>query len=125
MDFIVKLPTSKDPVTNVPYDSIWVIVDRYNNKPYCIPFREDYDAKALYHVWMDRIIRIHKHPDEIISNRDKLFTSRYWKTMIKAFCTKLKHLSAYHPQTDGQTERMNQTLELGRTVAKRGILPKQ
>ena len=111
MNFIIKLPISKDPVTNVSYNSIWVIVDRFNNKPHYIHFKKDYNARTLYHIWMDRIVRIHAHPEEVISDRDKLFTSEYWKIMMEAFGTKLKHSNAYHLQTDGQTEGMNQTLK--------------
>ena len=111
MDFITKLPKSKDPITEIEYDAIWVIVDRYSKWVHCIPFREDYDSKKLHYLWMDRVVRIRGHPDEIISDRDKLFTSSYWKTLQESFGTKLKHSTAYHPQTDGQTERANQTLE--------------
>ena len=101
----------ENPVTGVEYDSIWVVVDRYNNAPTCLPFQETYNAKDLHHLWMDRVVRREGHPEEIINDRDKLFTSSYWKTLTGEFRTKLKHSTAYHPQTDGQTERMNQTLE--------------
>ena len=77
MDFITKLPKSKDPVTGVEYDSIWVVVDRYNNAPTCLPFQETYNAKDLHHLWMDRVIRKKGHPEKIINDRDKLFTSSY------------------------------------------------
>ena len=60
---------------------------------------------------MDRVIRRESHSEEIINDRDKLFTSSYWKTLTREFKTKFKHSTAYHPQTDGQTERINQTLE--------------
>ena len=111
MDFITKLPLSKDPITEIEYDSIWVVVDRYLKWTYCLPFKENYTAKDLGFLWRDRIVRIRGNPEEIISDRDKLFTSAYWKTLMECFGTKLKFSTAYHPQTDGQTERMNQILE--------------
>ena len=60
---------------------------------------------------MDRVVRKENHSEEIINDRDKLFIFNYWKTLTGEFKTKFKHSTAYHPQTDGQTERINQTLE--------------
>ena len=111
MDFITKLPVSEDPTTKVKYDSIWVIVDRYSKWAHCLPFRETYTAKELGYLWRDRFARIHGDPEEIINNRDKLFTSTYWRTLVECFNTKLKYSTVYYPQTDRQTERTNQTLE--------------
>ena len=111
MDFITKLPGSMDPLTGIEYDSIWVIVDRFTKWTHLLPFKESYNAKQLDMAWQDRIARLKGEPGEIISDRDKLFTSAFWTTMRNCWGTKLKHSTAYHPQTDGQTERANQTLE--------------
>jgi transposase InsO family protein len=111
MDFVTQLPISKDPVTGYDYDSIFVVVDRFTKYAEMIPFRHGYTAEQLAHVFKDRIIRYHGIPESIISDRDKLFTSNYWTTLLAALGTKKKLSTAYHPQTDGQTERVNQTME--------------
>ena len=111
MDFVVKLPPSIDPATKVTYDSIVVIVDKLTKYAIMIPFKETYNASELGWVILDRLIRDHGIPKSITSDRDKLFTSNYWKTLIAAVGTKLYLSTAYHPETDGQTERTNQTME--------------
>ena len=111
MDFITKLPTSTDMVTKEKYDLILVIVDKLTKYTEMIPFKETYTATELGHILLDKLIRHHGIPASITSDRDKLFTSAYWTTLITAMGTKRKLSTAFHPQTDGQTERMNQTLE--------------
>ena len=111
MDFITKLPKSKDPTTAELYDSIMVVVDKLTKYALMIAFKESYKADQLAFILLDRLIRDHGIPRTITSDRDKLFTSNYWKTLMGMIGTKLKMSTAYHPQTDGQTERANQTLE--------------
>ena len=111
MDFVVKLPKSKDPATQDAFDSIMVIVDKLTKYAIMVPFKESYKADQLAFVLLDRLIRDHGIPKSITSDRDKLFTSNYWKTLIAAIGTKLRMSTAYHPQTDRQTERANQTME--------------
>ena len=111
MDFIVKLLKSKDPTTKEEYDTILVLVDRLTKYSYLIPFKEKYTAEQLGFIILDRLIRYYGIPEALISNRDKLFTSHYWKTLILLLGTKLKISRAFYPTTDGQTERTNQTLE--------------
>jgi transposase InsO family protein len=111
MDFVTQLPVSKDPVTNYVYDSIFVVVDRFTKAAEFVPFRHSYTAEQLARVFLDRIVRHHGIPESIVSDRDKLFTSNYWTTLLAAIGTKKKLSTAYHPQTDGQTERVNQTME--------------
>src|SRR5688500_17228614 len=111
MDFVTGLPTSKDPTTGNKYDAILVIVDRFTKYAEMVPFRKDYTAKQLGHVILDRLVRHHGIPKTIISDRDKLFTSNYWTTLLAAIGTKRKLSTAYHPQTDGQTERTNRTMK--------------
>ena len=111
MDFIVKFPKSKDPTTKEEYDSILVIVDKLTKYSHIIPFREKYSAEQLGTIVLDRLIWYHGIPKGITSDRDKLFTSNYWKTLIPLLGTRLRMSTAYHPQTDGQTERTNQSLE--------------
>ena len=111
MDFITKLPASSDVVTGTKYDSILVIVDKLTKYTEMIPFKETYTAPELGHILLDKLIKHHGIPASITSDRDKLFTSAYWTTLITAMGTKRKLSTAFHPQTDGQTERANQTLE--------------
>ena len=111
MDFVVKLPKSKDPVTGDTFDSIMVIVDKLTKYAIMIPYKETHKAYQLGFILLDRLIRDHGIPESITSDRDRLFTSHYWKTLIAAIGTKLRLSTAYHPETDGQTERTNQTME--------------
>lgn len=111
MDFITGLPDSEDPVTKVSYDAILVVVDRFTKAIEVIPFRRDYTAQQLGYVINDKVIRYHGIPKTIISDRDKLFTSNYWATLMGAIGIQRKLSTAYHPETDGQTERTNRTLK--------------
>jgi hypothetical protein len=111
MDFIVKLPLSKEPMTGVRYDSIWVLTDRLTKFAYFIPFREDSTAEDFAYVFQRTILSNHQMPREIISDRDKLFTSKFWQTLTAQLGTNHKLSTSYHPQTDGQTERINQVLQ--------------
>ena len=111
LDFIVKLPLSKDPLTGVEYDSILVITERLTKYGYFVPYLEASDAEALAYTFLRVIIANHGLPEEIISDRDKLFTSKFWKSLMALLGANHKLSTAFHPQTDGQTERLNQTLE--------------
>jgi len=106
MDFIVGLPN-----TSQKHDSIWVIVDRLTKSAHFLPVHTTYTAKKYAEIYMDQIIRLHGIPKTIISDRGTLFVARFWEQMQLALGTKLIRSSAYHPQTDGQTERVNQILE--------------
>ncbi len=105
MDFIVKLPRSHG------YDSIWVVCDRLTRYAHFIPCNESLDAPGLAWLFLDRIVRYHGVPDTIISDRGPTFVSAFWTELSKHLQTELKHSTAYHPQTDGLSERTNQTLE--------------
>jgi hypothetical protein len=111
MDFVVKLPLSKEPWTGHEYDSILVITDRLTKYAYMVPYNESSTAETLSQVFLRTIIANHGMPREVISDRDKLFTSKFWTTLMALLGTKRKLSSAFHPQTDGQTERINQTME--------------
>ncbi|MCI71289.1 retrotransposon protein, partial [Trifolium medium] len=65
----------------------------------------------LAEIYVDQIVRLHGIPSSLISDRDPRFTSRFWESLQEALGTKLRLSSAYHPQTDGQTERTIQSLE--------------
>ncbi|GKA69941.1 putative reverse transcriptase domain-containing protein [Tanacetum coccineum] len=106
MDFITKLPRSSSG-----HDAIWVIVDRLTKSAHFLAIREDYSMEKLARLYIDEIVACHGVPTSIISDRDGRFTSRFWQTMQKALGTRLDMSTAYHPQTDGQSERTIQTLE--------------
>jgi hypothetical protein len=102
MDFIVGLPT-----TQSGYDSIWVIVDRFSKVAHFIPVNTTYKGAKLAKLYINRIVCLHGVPKKIVSDRGTQFTSRFWEKLHEAMDTKLNFSSAYHPQTDGQTERVN------------------
>ena len=110
-DFIVKLPPSIEPMTKVVYDSILVITDRLTKYGHFIPYKESSTATELAYIFLKVVVAQHGLPDEIISDRDKLFTSKFWQTFTAQLGINTKLSTAFHPQTDGQTERLNQTLE--------------
>jgi ribonuclease HI len=106
MDFVTKLPRTKKA-----HDAIWVIVDRLTKSAHFLPVREDYSMDQLAKLYIDEIVTRHGVPLSIISDRDPRFTSDLWKQLQKALGTRLDLSTAYHPQTDGQSERTIQTLE--------------
>ncbi|KAD5802577.1 hypothetical protein E3N88_13937 [Mikania micrantha] len=106
MDFITKLPR-----TPRGYDSIWVIVDRLTKSAHFRPIREDYKMEKLSTLYINEIIARHGTPTSIISDHDSRFTSRIWQSLQKALGTRVNLSTAYHPQTDGQSERTIQTFE--------------
>ncbi|GJT88526.1 hypothetical protein Tco_1070243 [Tanacetum coccineum] len=106
MDFITKLPK-----TAAGYDSIWVIVDRLTKSAHFLPMKETDSTEKLTRLYMKEIVARHGIPVSIISDRDSHFTLRVWQSLHKALGTQLNLSTAYHPQTDGQSERTIQTLE--------------
>ena len=106
MDFIVGLPK-----TSKGYDSIWVIVDRLTKSAHFLPVKTIYRAQHYAELYISRILSLHGVPRTIISDRGTQFVARFWEHFHAALGTQLIRSSAYHPQTDGQTERINQILE--------------
>ncbi|GJX86858.1 putative reverse transcriptase domain-containing protein [Tanacetum coccineum] len=106
MDFVTKLPR-----TSSGHDTIWVIVDRLTKSAHFLPMREDYKMERLARLYLNEIVARHGVPISIISDCDSLFTSRFWQSMQEALGTCLDMSTAYHPQTDGQSEHTIQTLE--------------
>lgn len=91
-------------------DCIWVITDRFTKRCHFIPISKSITAEQLAQLFIVEIFRHHGMPLEIISDRDVLFTSRYWKSFFHALGTKLKLSTPAHPKTDGSTERANRSL---------------
>ncbi|GKA90447.1 putative reverse transcriptase domain-containing protein [Tanacetum coccineum] len=106
MDFMTKFPR-----TSSRHDTIWVIVDRLTKSAHFLPMREDYKMYRLARLYLNEIVARHGVPISIISDHDSRFTSRFWQSMQEALGTRLDMSTAYHPQTDGQSERTIQTLE--------------
>ncbi|GJS63692.1 putative reverse transcriptase domain-containing protein [Tanacetum coccineum] len=106
MDFIVGLPR-----TPSGYDSIWVIVDRLTKSAHFLPVKTTDSMEKLTQLYLKEIVCRHGVPISIISDTDSKFASRFWRSLQGAMGTQLDMSTAYHPQTDGQSERMIQTLE--------------
>jgi transposase InsO family protein len=106
MDFITGFPRYSRG-----NDSIWVIVDRLIKVAHFIPVKTTHRSDQLADLYLSRIVSLHGIPKTIVSDRGTQFTSRFWKSLHQALGTKLAFITAYHPQTDGQTERVNQILE--------------
>jgi len=106
MDFVMGLP-----LTASKKNAIWVIVDRLIKSAHFIAIRDSWNVDRLAQIYIKEVIRLHGVPQNIISDRDSRFQARFWKALQKAFGTQLQFSSSYHPETDGQTERVNQVVE--------------
>ncbi|GJZ79185.1 putative reverse transcriptase domain-containing protein [Tanacetum coccineum] len=106
MDFITKLPKSSQG-----YDTIWVIVDRLTKSAIFVPMRETDPMERLARMYLKEVVTRHGIPVSIICDRDPRFASNFWRSLQKALGTNLDMSTAYHPQTDRQSERTIQTLE--------------
>lgn len=106
MDFVIGLPS-----TQGGYNSIMVVVDMLTKVSHLIPVKTTYSASDIARIFVKEIFRLHGLPKRIISDRDAKFTSKFWTSLFQAIGTQLCFSTAYHPQTDGQTERVNQVIE--------------
>jgi hypothetical protein len=105
MDFIDALPKCEG------YSVILLVVDRFTKYAHFLPLKHPYTAQSVALVLFNTIVKLHSVPKTIVSDRDKVFTSSFWKELLKLLNTQLCLSSAYHAQTDGQTKRVNQCLE--------------
>ncbi|GKV36288.1 hypothetical protein SLEP1_g44436 [Rubroshorea leprosula] len=106
MDFIVGLPK-----TRRQFDAIWVIVDRLTKSAHFLVIKQKDPLDKLAKLYVQELVKLHGVPVSIVSDRDPRFTARFWRSFQKAMGTQLKLSTAYHPQTDGQSERTIQVLE--------------
>ena len=106
MDFVCELS-----LTGRKHDLVWVVVDRLTKSAHFLPVRTDYSLDKLAELYIKEIVRLHRIPISIISDRDPRFTSRFWGKLQKALGTRLNFNTAFHPQMDGQSEIVIQILE--------------
>ncbi len=105
MDFVEALPRSAGK------DTILVVVDRLTKYAHFIPLAHPFSATDVVRVFMDEVLRLHGCPKSIVTDRDKIFTSHFWRELFKLLGTQLKMSTSYHPETDEQIERVNHCFE--------------
>jgi len=88
-----------------------VVVDKFTKLAHFIPMKSTYSANDVAHVFIKDVVRLHGFPKKIVSDRDAKFTSRFWNELFVGLGTELTFNTTYHPQTDGQTEGVNNILE--------------
>ena len=106
LDFITNLPP-----TSQGYTQIVVFIDRFSKLVHLAPLQTNTSAKDVAQCFMHHVFRLHGVPVQIISDRDKKFTSKFWQAFTQLLGSSLAQSTAFHPQTDGQTERTNSVLE--------------
>ena len=106
MDFITGFPRSQKG-----HDAIFVVIDRFAKVAHFLPVKETISASQLADLYVSRIVSLHGVPLEISTDRGSLFTSKFWESFQQAMGTHLSFSTAFHPQSQGQVERVNQVLE--------------
>jgi transposase InsO family protein len=105
MDFIEGLPNSHG------YDCILVVVDLFSKYSHFIALKHPFIVLSVVKLFMTHIYKLHGLPTAIVSDHDKIYTSQLWGELFRLAGVELRMSSAYHPQSDGQTERVNQRME--------------
>ena len=105
LDFVEGLPSFGSA------NCILVVVDKFSKFAHFIPLRHPFTALSVAKAYMDNVYKLHEMPSSLISDRDQVFTSTFWQELFGLAGMQLRMSSAYHPQTDGQTERVNQCME--------------
>jgi hypothetical protein len=105
MDFVEGLPQSGMA------NCIMVVMDKFTKFTHFLPLKRPYKAPVVAKVFMDHVYRLHGLRVSIVSYRDKIFTSTFWKELFNLTKVQLRLSSAYHPQLDGQIEHVNQCVQ--------------
>jgi hypothetical protein len=104
MDFMEPLPQVNGK------SIILTVVDRFSKYCHFIPLAHPYSAESVVQVFFVEVVRLHRVPQSIVSDRDPVFTSLFWKELMRLTSSKLDMTSAFHPQSDGQTEVANKVI---------------
>ena len=106
MDFVSGFPR-----TARGHNAVWVIVDRLTKSAHFLGMKTTDTTETLSQLYIREIVRLHGVPLSIVSDRDSRFVARFWQSLQQAMGTKLHFSTAFHPQTDGQSERVIQVME--------------
>jgi len=106
MDFIIGLPSSNG------HTIIMLVIDRLSKYAHLVSLKPDFNSKQVADLFVKNIIKLHDLPRTMVFDRDKLFKSQFWQHMLKLSGTTLKFSTAYHPQTDDQSEAFNKCIEM-------------
>jgi transposase InsO family protein len=104
-DFVSGLPKSGGK------DVLMVVIDKFTKYCHLLTLSHPFKAAEVAQIFLDSVYKLHGLPSSIITDRDPLFTSCFWQELMKALNVKLNFSTSYHPQTDGQSERLNQCIE--------------
>ena len=109
--FSVSLDWTTDLPPSNYHDAILVVVDRLTKQALFIPITKSMPAPDVAALFLQHVVRVHALPETLVSDRDPIFTSHFWRRLLELLGIRANRSSAFHPQTDGQTERLNSVLE--------------
>ena len=106
MDFVTHLPRASRK-----HDAVWVIMDWLTKSAHFLVVRMTFTVEEFYKLYMREIVQLHGVPVSIVSDRDSRFTAQFYKSLQRSMRTQLRMSTAFHPQTDGRSERTIQVLK--------------